>query len=204
MTISAAIPWEQVRFSLNPTNRGEKLVLKANQNYFRGRPKLDGVEIYFMPKTKDREEAFRSGKLDVIYGSGLPGWVEKIEKEPECIVDILGPGFTGMFHFNTTKPPLDNILVRRALVTGLNREAFLSATSRRLTAPCLAPMSPAFLPGGLKNDQVRQLDIAPDYNPHAAIAMLTQAGYPDGFDLDVVVSEKRLYKRELFRIEISA
>ncbi len=181
-------------FKFKSYKDGEKLVLTANPDYFRGRPKLDGVEIYFMPDTEKREQAFLSGEMDIIYGTGEPGWIEKMEKEPGVLVDILGPGSTGLFHFNTAMPPLNDIRVRRALAAGLDRKAFMEATSPKLVTECQSPMSPAFLPGGLSNEQIGQLAIGSEYNPHAAVERLKQAGYPQGFDLDVVVSEKRVYK----------
>ena len=59
-----------------------------------------------------REAAFRSGQMDVIYGVGDPGWIEQMEKEPKTIVDVFGPGFTGLFHFNTSMKPMADIRVQ--------------------------------------------------------------------------------------------
>ena len=181
-------------FMFSAYKKTEKLVLRANPRYFRGKPILDGVEIYFMPDQAERDQAFLSGKADIIYGSGTPGWLDNMEKEPDTVADILGPGCTGMFHFNMAVAPLNDIRVRRAIVTGLDRNAFMAATSKRLVNECLSPMSSSFLPGGLKNEQVKTLGVTPEYNPAAARELLRRAGYPDGFALDVVVSEKRLYK----------
>ncbi len=177
----------------------DKLVLRANDRYFRGRPALDGVEVYFMPDNEQRETAFRAGNLDVIYGVGSPGWLEKMEKEPNTIVDVFGPGFTGMFHFNGSVKPLDDTRVRKALVAAMDRNAFMAASSKRLVYPVWSPMSAVFLPGGLTNEKVEQLGLNPAFDPESARKMLAAAGYPEGFDLDMVVSEKRLY-RETYEI----
>jgi len=174
---------------------GDKLVLRANDQYFRGRPGLDGVEVYFMPDNEQRKTAFRTGNMDVIYGVGSPGWLEKMEKEPNTIVDVFGPGFTGMFHFNASIKPLDDIRVRKALATAMDRNAFLAASSKRLVSPVYSPMSSAFLPGGLTNEKVEQLGLNPVFDPESARKMLASAGYPAGFDLNMVVSEKRLYRK---------
>ncbi|WDP90266.1 MAG: hypothetical protein HUN04_11385 [Desulfobacter sp.] len=178
---------------------GEKITLLANAQYFRGRPKLDGVEIHFMPDNEKREAAFRSGEMDVIYGVGTPGWLEKMEKEPDTLVDVFGPGFTGMFHFNTSMTPLGDIRVRKALISAMDRRAFLAASSKRLVSPVYSPMSPMFLPGGMTNERVEELGLAPVCDIGAARKMLDKAGYPNGFDLDTAVSEKRLY-RESYRV----
>ena len=178
---------------------GDRLVLKANDRYFRGRPRLDGVEVYFMPDNRAREAAFRAGRMDVIYGVGSPGWLEKMENEPDNRVDVFGPGFTGLFHFNTSAAPLNDIRVRQALVAAMDRPAFMDASSRRLVSEVHAPMSAGFLPGGLTNEKVAELGLTPAFDPEKAVEMLAEAGYPDGFDMDVVVSEKRLY-RETYKV----
>ncbi|MBU0972066.1 MAG: hypothetical protein KKC20_15540, partial [Proteobacteria bacterium] len=173
----------------------EKLVLIANETYFRGRPQLLGVEIHFIPDNKMREAAFRSGQMDVIYGVGDPGWIEQMEKEPETIVDVFGPGFTGLFHFNTAIKPMADIRVRQAIVLALDREAFLAASSQRLVTPIFAPMSSQFLPGGMTNDKIVHLGLHKDQDLEKARQLLAGAGYATGFSMDLVTSEKRLYRK---------
>ena len=182
-------------FKFESYTAGKKLVLKANDNYFRGKPKLDGVEVHFMPDSMAREAAFYSGKMDVIYGVGSPGWMEKMEKMPNTRVDVFGPGFAGMFHFNTAVKPLEDIRIRQALTSAMDRNAFMSTSSVRLVTPLISPMSSVFLPGGLTNERVRQLSLEPEYDLDAGRTLLAAAGYPNGFDMDMAVSEKRLYRQ---------
>ncbi len=122
----------------------DKLVLTANENYFRGKPQLQGVEIHFIPDNKQRETAYKEGLVDVIYGVGNPGWIEKMETWPNTIVDVFGPGFTGLFHFNTSIKPMDDIRVRQAISYALDRELFLAASSKQLVKQVYAPMSSEF------------------------------------------------------------
>ena len=174
---------------------GDKLVLKSNDRYFRGKPRLEGIEIYFMPDNRAREAAYTAGQLDVIYGIGTPGWLAKMESQPNTRVDVFGPGYTGLFHFNTSLKPLDDIRVRQAFACVMDRAAFMAATSARLVTPVLSPMSSVFLPGGLDNTKVETLDLKFEINLDEARKLLTEAGVGDGFDLNLVVSEKRLYQK---------
>ena len=174
---------------------GDKLVLKSNDRYFRGKPRLEGIEIYFMPDNRAREAAYTAGQLDVIYGIGTPGWLAKMESQPNTRVDVFGPGYTGLFHFNTSVKPLDDIRVRQAFACVMDRAAFMAATSARLVTPVLSPMSSVFLPGGLDNTKVETLDLKFEINLDEARKLLTEAGVGDGFDLNLVVSEKRLYQK---------
>jgi peptide/nickel transport system substrate-binding protein len=77
----------------------EKLILAAHSQYFRGQPLLDGVELYFMPAIQEREDALRTGELDVITGSGEKGWAERMEKVSGIVVDAHGVGEVGTIYF---------------------------------------------------------------------------------------------------------
>jgi len=64
--------------SYSPT---EKVVLVANEDYFRGRPLIDVVEYYYMPDLSSREIGLKTGELDVINGATEGVWVEQMTKE---------------------------------------------------------------------------------------------------------------------------
>lgn len=188
---------------------GEKLVVEANQQYFRGTPRLAGVEVHFMPEIAQREAAFLERKLDVISGSGEQGWIEKLEQMPDVAVDTFGVGEIATIYFNITAPPLDNLKVRKAIAFALNRDGFLNTTSKRLAGAVYSPVPSQFLPGGITRQELSELGLAYVEDLKKARALLTEAGYHDGLELDLVTSEKRLYRscyevlqRQLARIGI--
>ena len=182
-------------FMFSSYTAGDKLVLTANKNYFRGKPLLKGVEIHFIPDNKKRETAYKKGLVDVIYGVGDPGWIEKMETYPDTIVDVFGPGFTGLFHFNTSIKPMDDIRVRQAICLALNRDLFLAASSKQIVKQVYSPMSSEFLPGGIPNEKIIRLGLHTGQNLEKARELLAQAGYTQGFSMDLVTSEKRLYHK---------
>jgi peptide/nickel transport system substrate-binding protein len=174
---------------------GEKLTLEAHTRYFRGRPLLDGVELYFLPDIKKREAAFRAGAVDVITGSGDKGWVERVENLKDVIFDTHGVGEVITIYFNTAVSPLDDVRVRRAIAYALNREAFLSTTGKRFVGEVYSPVPANFLPGGLTREDVRTLALEYATDLKKARRLISEAGYPEGFTLEVVSSEKRIYRR---------
>jgi peptide/nickel transport system substrate-binding protein len=182
-------------FMFSSYTAGDKLVLTANKNYFRGKPLLRGVEIHFIPDNKRRETAYKKGLVDVIYGVGDPGWIEKMGTYPDTIVDVFGPGVTGLFHFNTSIKPMDDIRVRQAISLALNRELFLAASSKQLVKKVYAPMSSEFLPGGLPNEKIVRLGLVTNQDIEKASRLLAQAGYAQGFSMNLVTSEKRIYRK---------
>lgn len=188
---------------------GREVDLTANDGYFRGRPHLDGVQIRFVPGIRAREAALLNGDLDVITGSGEKGWAQRMSGKPGIVVDTFGVGEVGTLYFNTKMKPLDDIRVRRAIAFALNRKAFLNTTGRQLVGAVYSPVPAQFLPGGLTKADVEQLHLGYDQDIGKAKRLLAEAGYAHGFTLDLVSSEKRLYRayyeelrRQLLKIGI--
>ncbi len=181
-------------FVFESYRRGEKLILTANPQYFRGRPLLDGVEIHFLPDIQDREAALKAGDLDVILGSGEKGWPEKFEVQPGIAIDAHGVGEVATIYFNSEVKPLDDIRVRRAIAYALDRRKFLETASKRIVGAVFSPVPAQFLPGGLTAEEMRNIGLAYDTDLVKAKQLLVEAGYPNGFTLDLVTSEKRLYR----------
>jgi peptide/nickel transport system substrate-binding protein len=173
---------------------GDKLVLKAHEHFFLGRPLLDGIEFHFVPDIDVREAALKAGRLDVILGSGEDGWLERMASEPGIVVDTHGVGEVATIHLNTRMQPLDDIRVRRAIGLALNREAFLNTTSKPFVGSVYSPVPATFLPGGLDQGDAERLGLANPPDLDKARQLLADAGYPDGFTMDLVTSEKRLYR----------
>lgn len=172
---------------------GEKLILKSHSQYFRGEPLLDGVELHFMQDFKKRGQALLDGQVDVIKGSGKPGWIESMEVNKDIVVDFPGVGEVATIYFNTTTKPFNDIKVRKAVAYALDRNKFQETVTKRFCGPIYSPVPAPFLPGGLTLEDVQFLKLEYAYDPVKARELLTQAGYPNGFTLDLVSSEKRVY-----------
>jgi len=168
----------------------EKVVLVANPNYFRGKPKLDGVVVYYMPNLSAREAALETGQVDVIEGPPEQPWVEKMKEKPGVVVDTFGPGECAVLHFNMSKPPFDDIRVRKAMAYALDREELLHTVGPDIADPLCSPVPP-LLPGGLTCEEVG--DLRYDVNREKALELLEEAGYPGGFSIEVVISERAEY-----------
>ncbi len=173
---------------------GEKVVLAANEHYFRGSPEVRGVIVRYMPRLADREAAFQQGDLDVFVGSGDPEWVEQAGRAPGQVFDVYGVGEVMALHLNTRQKPLDDLLVRRALLLALDRKSFSSVTSRILVEPVYAPVPEKSVPGGLSGEKVCALGLGYQYNLRLARQFLAEAGFAQGLSLSMIVSEKRIYR----------
>ena len=98
----------------------EKVVEVRHPDFFRGKPKLDQVEFWFMPDASSREMAFRKGEIDIVEGEREQAWVKKMREIPGTDIEIFGPGETLVLHFNMSKKPLDDVRIRKAICHAIN------------------------------------------------------------------------------------
>jgi peptide/nickel transport system substrate-binding protein len=172
----------------------ERVVLVANLAYFRGKPQLDGVEVRYMPDLNSRELGLRNGQLDVINGTPDRAWVDGLKSAPNVKVDVFGVGEVATLFFRTTTPPLDKPAVRKALAYALDRKEFLALIGPGIAEPVFSPVPAKFLPGGLTEKEVQARKIEYAYDPAQAKRLLAEAGFPQGFSLEVVTSELPGYR----------
>ena len=180
-------------FMFDSYNPQEKVILVANDAYFRGRPLLDGVEYRYMPELNSRELGLKSGELDVINGAAEGIWVERMQQEEGIRVDVYGVGEVATIHFDVTVEPLDNPLVRKAIVYALDRDEFLALFGQPVSENVYSPVPAKFLAGGLTQKEVAELDLEYAVDREKAKELLAEAGYPDGFSLEMVSSERESY-----------
>jgi peptide/nickel transport system substrate-binding protein len=171
----------------------DKVVLVANDAYFRGRPLLDGVDYRFMSELNSRELGLRSGELDVVNGAAEGIWVERMDQEEGIRVDVYGVGEVATIHFDTTVEPLDDPLVRKAIAYALDRDEFLALFGAPVAENVYSQVPVKFLAGGLTQAEIAELDLEYALDREKAKGLLAEAGYPDGFSLKMVSSERESY-----------
>ncbi len=173
----------------------ESVQLAANDDYFRGSPRLGGVDIQYLPEAQKRERLFREGQLDVIRGFAETEWINRASKDKSARIDIFGVPEIACIHFNTQVKPFDDIRVRKAVAYGLNRDEFLAPFGKGAAVVILSPMPPEVLPGGLTNEEVRYLGLDYGNDFDRAKRLLCEAGFPNGFDVEVVASEMHPFRK---------
>lgn len=167
----------------------QKTVLVRNEKYFRGKPVLEKLILYYMPNVSSREFGLQTGELDVIEGMNEAKWAEKVATFPDVKVPTFGPCEVQYLHFNMTKKPFDDIRVRKAFSYALSRKAVAAFMGESLAVPiysgAMAP--PAY--GALTPEEAKQAGVIYEDNVAKAKELLAEAGYPDGFTTEAVISE---------------
>ena len=172
----------------------EKVVEVRHPDFFRGKPKLDQVEFWFMPDASSREMAFRKGEIDIVEGEREQAWVKKMRDVPGTAIEIFGPGEMLILNFNMSKKPLDDIRVRRAICHAINLDELMKFLGPDVTTKLVSVVPMDYLGG---------TDKVPKYafNPEMAKKLIAEAGYAKGLDLSMVITEMSDYRRPMEQVQ---
>jgi peptide/nickel transport system substrate-binding protein len=176
----------------------EKIITKSNEKFYRGAPKLDGVEVYYMPDLSSRKFGLQSKELDVIEGPPSQPWVDEMKSLPKVAVDIFGPGEQGVIHFNMTMPPLDNIKVRRAIAYAICRDEVSASIGGTIGTPAYSH-SQRPQGGWMSKDELVEYgkkdgkDYLYECDKEKAKKLLAEAGFADGITLEFFQTERGEY-----------
>lgn len=162
-------------FRLVGQERGSSLELAAFDKYYKpGFPKLKGIKFIVYADENLRNAALISGDVDMI--EYVP-WqsMAAVEADPRLKLDAVEGPFMDVL-FNGTKPPFNDPRVRRAVAHAVKRDDIVKA---------------AFFGRGKPLEGLPIVEGTPwydeklahgwNYDPARAKALLTEAGYANGF-----------------------
>lgn len=179
-------------FKTNPIGTGpfafeeyqskRQVTLVSNKDYFMGAPKIDKIVYRYLPDESSRELAFKNGELDLIYGTREQRWVERIRKDKNVEVDIIGLGELRTLHMNATKGPLKDVRVRKAVAHAVNRDEMVAFVGQDVAQRSVSVVPLGYL-GNTSDVPVFE------HNIEKAKTLLKEAGYPDGITLKVIITK---------------
>lgn len=120
-------------FRVESWARGERLVLVRNDGYWGAKPALQRVVFLVLPTDGARLGALERGEIDG-YDLVAPQDVAEIEKRPELRVLERPPYDVGYLAINQARAPLDKLLVRKAVASGLDRRRLADSIQPRGSA----------------------------------------------------------------------
>jgi dipeptide transport system substrate-binding protein len=165
-------PFEFVSYQKDATIR-----YKAFDKHWKGRPKIDNLVYSITRDATARYAKLKTGECHVM-AFPKPADLDEMRKDPQLTIQQKEGLNIGYVAFNVEKKPFDNKLVRQALNLATNKEAILKAVYQGNGQVAKNPIPP-ILWG--YNNAVQDYP----YDPVKAKQLLAQAGYANGFEMDL-------------------
>jgi peptide/nickel transport system substrate-binding protein len=177
--------------SYTPQNSVE---LVANDQYFRGAPKLAGVSVRYIADSSAREFGLAGGDLDLIAGLPEAQWVDKINADGKNKAEVFGVGEAIFINMNVTAAPFDDIRVRQAVAYAVSRDEHVALFGAPVGEEIYSVVPAQLMPGGLTQEEAaaQGLEYAQDIDK--AKQLMADAGHADGFEITLVTSEMSDYR----------
>ena len=167
-------------FKLVEWVKGDRIVMTANLDYWRGAPKIETLILRPIPESSTRVAAIQTGEVDIVHRLsseeaqsllGVPNVT--VIKYPQARIYYIA------FNNLTTGigQPTEDARVRIAMNHAVDMQAIIDALFDGFAKPAI---------GFVATPELGYDNAAPfGYDPDRAVALLTEAGYPDGFAIDM-------------------
>ena len=160
-------------------------------------PYNDRVVYHIMGDESARIAAIRTCKVDILEAFRWQFADQLRRSAPELIVrSYLGnPGYLAI---RNDKPPFDDVRVRRAMNLAINQQeildTLLNGEGEILNYPFSVRWPDYYTPLDELPPEARELF---EYHPEKAKQLLAEAGYPDGFEFDIMFTTASPYHLDL-------
>ena len=136
-------------FRVTRIEQEQLVAYEANENYWGGRPKLDGIEYVYVPESAVALEAYRAGELHVTQVD--PSLIPEVEADPVLSGELLKfpTAVTIGLMFNLRQEPFTDQKVREAFAYGFDRETFCAEVRNGDCVPTLSWI-PEGVPGHIE------------------------------------------------------
>lgn len=162
-------------FILEKYVKGNLIRYKKNENYYLGPAKLNQIVFSITPDPSVRFQKLKREECHFV-AKPQPTDILAMKKHKKIRVAEGMSYNLGYLSMNTSKAPLNNKKVRKAIAHALNRKLYIEAIYKGLAETLDTPIPPA-LWGHNPNIKL------PEYNPEKARQLLKSAGFEKGFKI---------------------
>jgi peptide/nickel transport system substrate-binding protein len=168
-------------FALGQFLRGSLLVLRANDGYILGRPKLDEILVRFIPDGNTLVANILAGTVELTLGQALSldqaTALQAQQNETAVLTAVKNMWLADPQHLDPSPAVIGNVLFRRALLHGLDRQMLAD------TIGYGAPVGHSLVFAGAADyAAVEPAIVRYDYDPRRAAQLIEQLGYTRGAD----------------------
>ncbi len=173
-------------YVLDSHHFNDYLFVAVNPRYWRA-SEVRNRGIRFLPIVNGYTETrmFMDGKLHIT--NNVPPELLKVACSSRPDAYCQDPYYCTIFYrLNTTRPPLDDVRVRRALSLAVDRESLVNDVARGAgrAASCFTPPGAGYDSSFAYAHRSAQVEFARQ--------LLAEAGYPDGFTTTLYISDKEI------------
>ena len=159
-------------FRFDRWRRGDRVILARNEDYWGEPAALDRAEFAFIADPTVALTALLAGDVHAFPNFPAPESLPVMESNPEFTVAIGTTEGETILAMNASRPPLDDIRVRRAIASAIDRQALVDGAMYGTATPIgshFPPHDPAY----------EDLTAVNAYDPDKARALLKEAGAED-------------------------
>ena len=156
---------------------GDRVVLKANEDYFRGAPVIKNLVFRNITEGTNRTIGLETGEVDIAYDiepidvAAIENSADlKLTQEPSLSMAYIG--------FNMNKEPYNNQKVREAISHAIKVDDIIDAVLMGAGDRANSPIGPKVFG---YNPNAKE----PVYDVELAKQLLAEAGYPNGFKTSI-------------------
>jgi peptide/nickel transport system substrate-binding protein len=177
-------------FKMTVFTRDVQKVFEKNTDYWqKGKPYLDEVIFKIIADPTVQIAAFLKGENDVITNVNPADVVTLKDKPGVTVSQSKVIGYYGGLFANMVSPdsPFKDVRVRQAISYAINRQDICDYVYKGYATP-------TYQTGTTANWYYNPNVVGYPYNPDKARALLTEAGYPDGFSTVIHFQSLQLYR----------
>jgi peptide/nickel transport system substrate-binding protein len=153
--------------------RGRRIVLAANENYFKGRPKLARIELSILPDMNTVETALRTHEIDMPVAANAQIY-DRLRGVPGLRATLTDWNSELLLMLDDARPALRHAEVRRAIARAIDYSVLIDKLTFRTALPAHDIVPPGSI--GYPDNP------AYAHDPAAARALLERAGWRTGAD----------------------
>lgn len=160
---------------------GEEVRMARNDNYWGDAPAIETLRFVVVPEPSTRFNMLLTGEAHVTRPSAVDASL--IRDDANLSLMEIPSSRLNYIGFNTLRPPFDDIRVRQAIAMVTDLDAIVEAIDG-MGIPAVGPLSPIVT--GAPSDLAPITGTVED-----ALALLAEAGFPDGFSTVISLGANR-------------
>lgn len=168
-------------YKVESWTRNSEIVLVRNDNYWGEKPDVDKVIISIIPDASTRNMMYQNGEIDILDLGSLDSSIVQSTYYTTYADKIVSLDKVNVYYMtlNESMAPFDDVNVRKAIQMSIDRQSILDTVYGGQGS-----LIDGIFPTGLIGYN-KDLQGSITYDPDAAKQLLADAGYPDGFEMDL-------------------